>query len=349
MKHYISLWLFLLIMSFLFANPIAPVIISELYFEGDDWTIELFDYYEFGLTSLDGCYIMSSSDSAYFNNGICFEPGEIIVVSEADLQSPLSINKEGDFIYIVGEEFEDFALFGNYQYSWVNPPYDNQSLARVVLSSRPYYRELFFIFAKENQPSLGSNPFSVNTYGTLNGYVYDIYNNPVYNAEIHYCPASDFSEFFSDENGYFENSQMYGMNYNVTVKINSIVYADTFITVEPDSTTFIDFHTNYDPLNTDDCQIQEVEYGLSNYPNPFNPSTNISFSVTQIPSFVTVEIYNSKGQKIDELSITNPSNAGQVFQSSITWEADNYPSGVYLYKLVIDGKEVAGNKMLLLK
>ena len=341
MKTFI-ITLFFLSFSMLVANPIAPVIISELYFEGSDWTIELFDYYEFGLTNLDGCYIMSSSDSAYFNNGICFEPGEIILVTEADLQSPLSINKEGDFIYIVGVEFEDFAHFGNYQYSWVNPPYDNQSLARVVLSSRSYFRELSFIFVKENQPSLGSNPFSVNTYGTLNGYVYDINNNPVYNAEIHYGPASDFSEFFSDENGYFENTQMYGMNYNVTVKINSVVYADTFLTVEPDSTTFIDFHTNYDPLNIDDCQIQEVEYGLSNYPNPFNPSTAISFSVTQTSSFVTVEIYNSKGQKIDELSVPNG-------QSSITWEADKFSSGVYLYKLIVGGKEAVSNKMLLLK
>ena len=333
----------------LLANPIAPVIISELYFEGSDWTIELFDYYEFGLTNLDGCYIMSSSDSVYFNNGICFDPGEIILVTEADLQAPLSINKEGDFIYIVGVDFEDFAYFGNYQYSWINPPYDNQSLARVVLSGRSYFRELSFIFAKENQPSLGSNPFSVNTYGTLNGYVYDIHNNPVYNAEINYVPASDFSEFFSDENGYFENTQMYGMNYNVTVKINSVVYADTFITVEPDSTTFIEFYTNYDPLNIDDCQIQKVEYGLSNYPNPFNPSTAITFFTAEDAVNAEFFIYNSKGQKVDELSIPNPSSTGQVFQSSITWEADNFPSGVYLYKLIVDGKELAANKMLLLK
>ena len=132
------------------------------------------------------------------------------------------------------------------------------------------------------------------------------------------------------------------MNYNVTVKINSVVYADTFLTVEPDSTTFIEFYTNYDPLNIDNCQIQKVIYGLSNYPNPFNPTTAISFSVTQTSSFVTVEIYNSKGQKIDELSVPNG-------QSSITWEADKFSSGVYLYKLIVGGKEAVSNKMLLLK
>jgi hypothetical protein len=79
---------------------------------------------------------------------------------------------------------------------------------------------------------------------------------------------------------------------------------------------------------------------LYNFPNPFNPSTTISFDLTSKKA--KVEIYNSKGQKIDELSIHND-------QSSIIWEANNFPSGVYLYKLIVGGKEIASNKMLLLK
>ncbi|MBL7149669.1 MAG: T9SS type A sorting domain-containing protein [Candidatus Cloacimonetes bacterium] len=89
---------------------------------------------------------------------------------------------------------------------------------------------------------------------------------------------------------------------------------------------------------------------LYNFPNPFNPSTEISFQTSDFSGqTLEIEIYNSKGQKIDELSIPNsqPDSAG--LKSSITWEADKFSSGVYLYKLVIDGKEVANNKMLLLK
>ena len=329
----------LLSAGLLLANPIALVFISEIYFERDDWTIELYDYYEAGISSLDNCCIMSSSDSTYFNNGIYFEPGEIILVTEEDLQSSLSINKGGDFVLIFGNDFDDLVQFGDYAYSNVNSPYEGQSLARVVFDDGPYDSD-FFLLAKENQPSLGSNPFSVNTHGILNGYVFDINNNPVNNANIFYFPSSYMCNIIDiNENGYFENMYMYGMNYSLQVKINGITFADTTITIEPDSTTFIEFYTNYNPNSADNIMSLHV-YSISNYPNPFNPSTSISFDLTA--KNAKVEIYNSRGQKVDELSVHNN-------QSSITWNADNFPSGVYLYKLIIDGKEVDSNKMLLLK
>ena len=109
MKTFIIV-LFFLSFSMLVANPIALVFISEIYFEGDDWTIELYDYYEAGISSLDNYCIMSSSDSTYFNNGIYFEPGEVILVTEEDLQSSLSINKGGDFVLIFGNDFDDLVL-----------------------------------------------------------------------------------------------------------------------------------------------------------------------------------------------------------------------------------------------
>jgi hypothetical protein len=93
--------------------------------------------------------------------------------------------------------------------------------------------------------------------------------------------------------------------------------------------------------------VLKPDYTLHNYPNPFNPSTTISFSVTQNSDCVNLEIYNLKGQKIKQYSILNN-------QSSITWngtDSNNKPvsSGIYLYKLIVDGKAVANKKMLLIK
>ena len=94
--------------------------------------------------------------------------------------------------------------------------------------------------------------------------------------------------------------------------------------------------------------ITQSGYSLSNYPNPFNPETTISFSLTtKITENTELKIYNLKGQKIRKFSIFNN-------QSSIIWDGtdqSNKPvsSGIYFYQLEIDGKVAAKNKMMLLK
>ena len=88
---------------------------------------------------------------------------------------------------------------------------------------------------------------------------------------------------------------------------------------------------------------------LSNYPNPFNPTTTISFSI-QNNSNVELSIYNIKGQKVKQLfSDQLPSG-----QHSVVWDGrddNNLPvgSGIYLYQLEVDNQEIATKKCLLLK
>jgi len=82
---------------------------------------------------------------------------------------------------------------------------------------------------------------------------------------------------------------------------------------------------------------------LQNYPNPFNPTTKILFSLPhRNPKNAKIVIYKLTGQMVKQYSIF-------VNQSSITWNAENQASGVYLYKLFIDNKIIATQKMILLK
>ncbi len=88
---------------------------------------------------------------------------------------------------------------------------------------------------------------------------------------------------------------------------------------------------------------------LSNYPNPFNPSTTISFSLQQ-EELIELEVYNLKGQKVKQL-INSRLSAGL---HSVTWngtDSNDQPisSGIYFYKLIVNGKTQAMNKCLLLK
>ncbi len=102
--------------------------------------------------------------------------------------------------------------------------------------------------------------------------------------------------------------------------------------------------------STDDQQIETVSFvDLSNYPNPFNPTTTIEFSI-QNDSKVELIIYNIKGQKIKTLA----NNDFAKGSHSIIWNGDNVSgksisSGVYLYKLNVNGKTEVMKKCLLLK
>ncbi len=84
-----------------------------------------------------------------------------------------------------------------------------------------------------------------------------------------------------------------------------------------------------------------------NYPNPFNPSTTIEYFIPQ-SSAVTINIYNSLGQKI-EMLLDKFQSAGNY---KITWNGQNLGSGIYFYEMVASnsaGRFIEKKKMLLVK
>ena len=89
-------------------------------------------------------------------------------------------------------------------------------------------------------------------------------------------------------------------------------------------------------VSTDDII---TENRLSSYPNPFRISTTINYTLPHNIREAGIEIYNIKGQKIEELSVSND-------QSSVEWNAEGLSSGIYLYKLNIQNSGV--KKLILL-
>jgi hypothetical protein len=80
-----------------------------------------------------------------------------------------------------------------------------------------------------------------------------------------------------------------------------------------------------------------------NYPNPFNPTTTITFSIGKF-SFTSVKIFTMLGQEI--ASLVNEEKSPGTY--SIVWNADPYPSGIYIYRLTV-GRSMITKKMILLK
>lgn len=99
----------------------------------------------------------------------------------------------------------------------------------------------------------------------------------------------------------------------------------------------------------ENCILNYESFILFNYPNPFNPETKISFNLLESGS-IKLEIFNIKGQIIKTL-VNNELIKGS---HSFIWNGDdesNKPvsSGVYLYKLNVNGKTEIMKKCLLLK
>lgn len=94
--------------------------------------------------------------------------------------------------------------------------------------------------------------------------------------------------------------------------------------------------------------IPEMARIIHNYPNPFNPSTTISWENIDIDNTeLSLNIYNIKGQKVKSFTKLNSIN-------SIIWDGRNdiskpVASGIYFYNLRAGTKVVASRKCVLLK
>jgi hypothetical protein len=97
--------------------------------------------------------------------------------------------------------------------------------------------------------------------------------------------------------------------------------------------TFVEQWTN---------QIRDFQLD-QNYPNPFNPTTTISFSAGKY-GYTSVKVFNMLGREVASL-VNEPKPPGMY---SIVWNADKFPSGVYLYRLTVGASSIA-KKMILLR
>ncbi len=95
-------------------------------------------------------------------------------------------------------------------------------------------------------------------------------------------------------------------------------------------------------VSVNDEIIISTDYKLSNYPNPFNPTTTIKFELPINIRKSILEIFNVKGQIIDSFALNEN-------QNSLQWNAEDYSSGIYLYHIRSDNQIFATNKMVLLK
>jgi Ca-activated chloride channel homolog len=89
---------------------------------------------------------------------------------------------------------------------------------------------------------------------------------------------------------------------------------------------------------------------LGNYPNPFNPTTTISFSIkNEFAGIVLIKIYNAKGQFVKLLALqVNGQGRYEILWDGTNKKGETVASGLYFYTVDF-GDAILASKMLMLK
>ncbi len=95
--------------------------------------------------------------------------------------------------------------------------------------------------------------------------------------------------------------------------------------------------------NASNDEIVVDSFSLNqNFPNPFNPVTSISYTIPEL-DFVTLTVYDIIGREVALLV-----NEMQVGYQTAIFDASEFSSGVYIYRL-ISRNQITENKMILMK
>ena len=128
--------------------------------------------------------------------------------------------------------------------------------------------------------------------------------------------------------------------YTLTPTASNFTYPQSVFVDSPNGHIWITDFSNHRVMRFDVSSLTSVgetekisslqDFFLNqNYPNPFNAETQISFS-TNLTGDVVLSVYNLLGQKViilfDGIATVNT-------RYSITFDAKNLPSGIYLYSL----------------
>jgi hypothetical protein len=123
-----------------------------------------------------------------------------------------------------------------------------------------------------------------------------------------------------------------------------VPFQPSVVSFDPDDWILCDHHT----VMTDSEQLPSALFLSQNRPNPFNPSTTISFGL-DMPADVSLRIYDVRGALIRTL-IERRMDAGAYETAWNGTDSKGAPvaSGVYFYRLMSEGRELT-RKMILLR
>ncbi|MBN1396787.1 MAG: gliding motility-associated C-terminal domain-containing protein [Bacteroidetes bacterium] len=344
-----------LIIAFIFTNSIlsnplpSPFVkISELKFEENNkWFLEIEIFDSDNPSDFDSICIETSNGFSRIRSVNYTYNNNLLVITSDSLLSPLSMNSEGDYVKVYpfpyGSSFPwfiDSLYFGDYPGSIIDSLQLEYSIARINWD----------LHCKDRNPTIGLPNDTIGTCGSLRGHIYNKYNELITEGT-----------FMLDDIFYFHDDGTYSTNvYSRKATFRKLYFVSSSLPAYLDIDT-IELNVNPGVLYEKDVHIlddfSEVEEDVNkpnykiniiNYPNPFNSRTNFAVTIPSPQKYrqKQINIYNTLGQKINSISLTN--------QSSVQWDGkDNSgkdaATGTYFYQLILDNKVCKSGSMILLK
>lgn len=184
----------------------------------------------------------------------------------------------------------------------------------------------------DNHPRFVFGPYPATLQGTITGY-------KIYRSAAH-IPGQQPSNFTllvtldSDEFVYTDNSVTIGNDYNARSYYVTCVYEDPWESTgetNPTNTVEVVLAPPQKISSPEQNPKQDNTFQLKqNFPNPFNPSTIISWHSPE-DNFVTLKVFDVLGREISTI-VNDYKQAGS---QSIELNASELPSGVYIYRIQI--------------
>jgi len=230
---------------------------------------------------------------------------------------------------------------GFYKRSYNIPHYGGET---VRIAYRHAFCEFRFQVKIANMAVYSADYIPIN----VSGIVVDEEGEPIRQAIVQITTIPpDYAP--TDNNGAFIFTSIPGnANYTVTSTRYSFIDKSVSISTGADNYDVGTIVMVVDPHSEADLTMPAITLLGTNYPNPFNPSTTISYNLAR-EGFVTIDVYNIRGQRVKTLlQGIHKAGSGKIVWNGQDDIGHDVASGLYFYRMQT-GDYSAVRKMLLLK
>jgi len=188
------------------------------------------------------------------------------------------------------------------------------------------------------ESSFPSESYAIKTDSTIYAYINNIESSALNNVTLSISGADDYifeAKLFDPETNEFEPLGNFSTSSgNVVIpEFNLGRHEQKIIILDPRESA----ENGEQPSSSFELN--------SNFPNPFNPSTNISFTVHETAGInLTIKVYDQTGRFIQQLADRQYFSHGTHEKS---FKAENLSSGLYIYRVTGRGNEETGKMMLI--
>jgi photosystem II stability/assembly factor-like uncharacterized protein len=316
---------------------------GETWFETTLMDNDLFSVYNVLAINNDTIFVATNNFLRYsYDAGLNWSISNIVTSSSNRLLFYYN-NK----IYVVGFTSEQDVLY-------YSTNYGNNFIELLSFENTSFYREGIAMY----------DNYQVITYNDSRSILISKDNGLTWNESLTTNENKNYRNAFFRSNGHLLVNDLYDLFYSIDFG-NSFVTIDDQLKpknyikdIEEDENGQLFFSTEIEGLFEVDIitSIDEEapnlnEFTLSqNYPNPFNPTTTIQYNIPVVALsvveglHVSLKIYDLLGREVAIL-VNEQQKPGNY---KVEWNADNYSSGIYFYKLTA-GKFTQTRKMILLR